>query len=149
MPRFEYGSSARVSSDGLVVPYSFAKQPQVASISKYIIGLARFLPITVLVRVLQVLYREGTRLSKKQVKVCKRVVLHNVTGPLAGIVQIIGYLEAAPGRLEAACDPSFMYGPPTAQKQAQHVKTKPRYIEYREWAQAAKGRLNDFNPAQR
>lgn len=86
---------------------------------------------------------EGTRLSTEQV-VHKRLVLHHATGKLAGIHQIVGYLEGTAQQVADAIDPSFFY-PANRKHKAVHHKTAPRFVLYREWAQAH----NDFNPAQR
>lgn len=92
---------------------------------------------------------EGTRLSKKQVtRIRKRIVLFHATGPLAGLRQILGLIEGTRVYVANNLRPSLQYGHVSALKTAQHSKTRERYIEYREWAQAPTGQLNDFNPAQ-
>lgn len=70
----------------------------------------------------------------------KRLVLHHATGRLAGLYQIMGIAPSAQDY-----PPSLAYG---RRQQARHHQTRERYIEYREWAQAPTGQLNDFNPAQ-
>lgn len=91
---------------------------------------------------------EGSRLSPEPV-IRKRVVLLHATGALAGLAQIIGCLEGTAKDLFEALDPAFMYGDPKNLQTAHHAKTTPRYIAYHEWAQAPRGKLNDFYPAQR
>jgi hypothetical protein len=85
--------------------------------------------------------------STEQVR--KRIVLFHVTGPFAGLARISGLLEGTPEQVAGTILPSFGYKEGgTGPKQAQHWKTLPRAIWYREWAQAPTGQLNDFNPAQ-
>mgnify|MGYP001383984152 CR=1 FL=1 len=75
----------------------------------------------------------------------KRLILHHTTGLRAGVHEIVGVLSGSP---DVACPLSLHYGPADAPLTAQHVRTAPRFVLYREWAQAPVGSFNDFNPAQ-
>jgi len=75
----------------------------------------------------------------------RRVVLQHATGRLTGLSQILGVLESTHDKLKEAVLPSIRY---EAGKTANHCKSTDRAIYYREWAQAPRGQLNDFNPAQ-
>lgn len=71
----------------------------------------------------------------------KRLVLHHATGRLKGLYQILGVAPSAEDY-----PPSLAYSDDGRKRQkANHWRTRTRYIEYREWAQAT---ANDFNPAQ-
>lgn len=71
----------------------------------------------------------------------KRVVVHVVTGKLAGMRRIIGKIMI---------DKDHSYPPtiPYLDGEAQHAGTFSRYVLYREFKLAAKGKFNEFNPAQ-
>lgn len=71
----------------------------------------------------------------------KRVVVHVVSGRLAGMRRIIGTV---------LIDAHHTYPPvmPYLDGEAQHARTYPRYVLYREFKLAAKGKFNQFNPAQ-
>lgn len=137
------GAWVQVPSDALYDPSFSAKQPQTTPISNYGTVFA-FCPLYGTLFACTTV--EGTRLSTK--KVIKRIVLHHATGPLAGLRQILGTIEGTRVQVMNSLRPSIQYGPRNALKTANHAKTHERYVEYREWAQAPTGRLNDFNPAQ-
>lgn len=78
----------------------------------------------------------------------KRCVLHHSSGRLKGMSQILGAIER-PWEDGTAFPPTLTYGPREAPKQACHEAVKPRYVSYREFIPAARGRMNEFNPSQR
>ena len=80
----------------------------------------------------------------------KRIVLHTLTGAFAGLYRIVGTVsqltatlgdEDLPGRLEHVDLGDH-------QAAVIHAGTTPRYVLYREFADAPRGRLNEFHPAQ-
>ena len=71
----------------------------------------------------------------------KRVVVHVVTGQLSGLRRIIGRVFITP-------DHHYPPSIPYLDGEAQHAGTFERYVLYREFKLAAKGKFNEFNPAQ-
>lgn len=76
----------------------------------------------------------------------KRVVVHVVTGKRAGMRKIIGHLICGDGEDFPPSIANVDLG--THSADVQHAGTYPRYILYREFKQAARGKFNNFNPAQ-
>lgn len=76
----------------------------------------------------------------------KRVVVHIVSGKRAGMRKIIGHLVCSAGEDFPPSIANVDLG--THAADVQHAGTFPRYILYREFKQAAKGKFNNFNPAQ-
>jgi hypothetical protein len=78
----------------------------------------------------------------------KKVVVHIVTGRLAGMRKIVGHIILDKGdELPPRFDNIPTHEGPTGT--VIHAGTFPRYVLYREWKQADTGKLNDFNPEQR
>jgi hypothetical protein len=75
-------------------------------------------------------------------KLNKKVVVHIVSGRLSGMRKIIGHLVMGEEEIPA----QFQN---TTEGDVQHAGTFPRYVLYRQFNPAAKGRLNDFHPEQR
>lgn len=71
----------------------------------------------------------------------RRIVLAHTTSPHAGLTQIMGRVTEYPPAIH-----DVKVGERVVS--FHHQKTKPRYVQYLEWAQAPTGQLNDFNPAQ-
>lgn len=73
----------------------------------------------------------------------KKVVVHIVTGRLAGMRKIIGHVVIDdPTKVPAA----FTH---TSEGDVQHAGTFPRYVLYRQFNPTQRGRFSDFHPEQR
>jgi len=109
-------------------PLPFAKQPQATPISYYGMVLAE--PSSPWYNLCRYVGMPS---------LAKRIVLEHTTGRLAGVSQILGMTPSTEVKVEANEYPTalgYMSPPDPKQRQANHWKTKPRYLVYREWAQA-------------
>ena len=76
----------------------------------------------------------------------KKIVVHIVTGRLAGIRQIIGHLVIDEGDQFPPRIPNADLGDHVAD--VIHAGVYPRYVLYREAKHLSLGVLNEFNPSQ-